>query len=112
MNLGNLEAFVISLEDLYGDPNHVNTTEQALTTLCQGNRDFIMYYAEFQCLIADINWNDMVKHAALHHDLCEELKDILSIQDLPKDWSCYVALIKRWDIQYCTCKAKTHYSSG
>jgi hypothetical protein len=38
-----------------------------------------MYYAEFQCLIADLNWNDTVKRMALHRGLCEELKDILSI---------------------------------
>jgi hypothetical protein len=33
MNLGNLEAFVTSLEEAYGDPDHVNTTEWALTKL-------------------------------------------------------------------------------
>jgi hypothetical protein len=48
---------------------------------------------------------------ALHRGLCEELKDILSIQDLPKDWFCYVMLMKKWDIQYHVCKAKTHHSS-
>jgi hypothetical protein len=32
---------------------------------------------------------------ALHCSLGEELKDILSTQDLPEDWSHYVILIKR-----------------
>jgi hypothetical protein len=49
---------------------------------------------------------------ALHRGLCEELKDILSTQDLPEDWSRYVALVKRRDMQYCTRKAETHRSSG
>jgi hypothetical protein len=54
----------------------------------------------------------MVKHAALHRGLCEELKDILSIQDLPEDWSHYVTLVKRQDMQYHACKAEAYYSSS
>jgi hypothetical protein len=112
MNLGNFEAFVTLLEEAYGDPDRVNTAERALAKLRQSNRDFVAYYAEFQCLIADLNWNDTAKRAALHHGLCEELKDILSTQDLPEDWSRYVVLVKRQDMQYRTCKAETHRSSG
>jgi hypothetical protein len=47
MNLGNLKAFVTLLEEAYGDPNCMNTAEWALAKLCQGNRDLVMYYAEF-----------------------------------------------------------------
>jgi hypothetical protein len=79
INLEHFEAFVTSLEEAYEDPNYLNTAEWALTKLCQGNQDFIAYYAEFQCLIADLNWNNMVKCIALHHSLSEDLKDILSI---------------------------------
>jgi hypothetical protein len=85
MNLANFEAFVTSLEEAYRDPDHINTAERVLAKLHQGNQDFIMYYAEFQRLIVDLNWNDTVKCMALHRGLCEELKDILSTQDLPED---------------------------
>jgi hypothetical protein len=85
VNLGNFEAFVTSVEEAYGDPDCVNTTKWALAKLHQGNWDFVVYYAEFQCLIADLNWNDAAKRMALHRGLCEELKDILSAQDLPED---------------------------
>jgi hypothetical protein len=37
VNLGNFEAFVASLEEAYGDPDHVNTAKQVLTKLHQGN---------------------------------------------------------------------------
>jgi hypothetical protein len=85
INLGNFEAFVTLLEEAYGYPDHINTAKQALAKLYQGNQGFVMYYGEFQCLIAHLNWNDMAKRMVLHHGLCEELKDILSIHDLPKD---------------------------
>jgi hypothetical protein len=112
VNLGDFKAFVTSLEEAYGDPDHVNTAERALAKLRQGNRDFVTYYAEFQRLIADLNWNDVAKRAALHRGLCEELKDILSTQDVPEDWSHYVALVKKRDMQYRVRKAETHRSSG
>jgi hypothetical protein len=111
VNLANFEAFVTSLEEAYGDPDRMNTAARALTKVRQGNRDFVTYYAKFQRLIADLNWNDTAKRAALHRGLCEELKDILSIQDLPEDWSCYVALMKKRDMQYRACKAEAHHSS-
>jgi hypothetical protein len=47
VNLKDFEAFVTSLEEAYRDPNHVNTAKRELAKLCQGNRDFIRYYAEF-----------------------------------------------------------------
>jgi hypothetical protein len=112
VNLENVEAFVTSLEEAYGDPNRINTTERVLAKLSQGNQDLVAYYAEFQCLIVDLNWNDAAKCMALHRGLCEELKDILSTQDLPEDWSHYVALVKRLDMQYHACKAEMHRSSG
>jgi hypothetical protein len=100
VNLDNFDAFVTSLEEAYGDPDHANTAEHALSKLRQGNRDFISYYAEFQRLVADLQWNDGTKRAALHRGLSEELKDILSTQDLREDWSGYIAHIKKRDMQF------------
>jgi hypothetical protein len=37
MNLENFEAFVTLLEEVYGDPDHVNTAEWALAKFRQGN---------------------------------------------------------------------------
>jgi hypothetical protein len=61
VNLENFEAFMTSLDEAYGDPDRVNTAERTLAKLHQGNRDFVMYYAEFQCFIADLDWNDAAK---------------------------------------------------
>jgi hypothetical protein len=36
VNLENVEALVTSLEEAYGDPDHVNTAEHALMKLGQG----------------------------------------------------------------------------
>jgi hypothetical protein len=112
MNLETFEVFVTSLGEAYGDPDHMNTAKWALSKLCQGSQDFVIYYAEFQPLIVDLIWNDTVKHTALYCGLSKELKDILSIQDIPKGWANYVVLMKKCDMQYCTCKAESHCSLG
>jgi hypothetical protein len=85
IDLDNFDAFITSLEGAYGDPDRANTVERALAKLRQGNCDFVSYYAEFQHLVADLQWNNAAKRAALHRGLSEELKDILSTQDLPED---------------------------
>jgi hypothetical protein len=100
VNLENFEAFLTSLDEAYGDPDCVNTAERTLAKLRQGNRDFVTYYMEFQHLIVDLDWNDAAKRAALHRGLSEELKDILSTQDLPEDWANYITVVKKRDMQY------------
>jgi hypothetical protein len=98
MNLKHFEAFVTCLEEAYGDPDHVNTAGHALNKLCQGNHDLVTYFAKFQCIVTNLNWNNGAKHATLYCSLSEDLKDILSNQDLPKDWNSSVALMKRHDM--------------
>jgi hypothetical protein len=98
VNLQNVEAFVTLLEEAYGDPIHMNTAEWALAKLCQGNRDFVAYYVEFQRLIVDLKWNHMMKHTAFYRGLSEEPKNILSTQTVPKEWSHYVAVVKKRDM--------------
>jgi hypothetical protein len=48
MNHENVEAFITSLEEAYGDPDHMNTAQHMLMKPGQGKQDFIAYYAEFQ----------------------------------------------------------------
>jgi hypothetical protein len=108
INLATFEDFVSTLKEAYGDPDWVSTTERGLAKLRQGNRDFVMYHAEFQCLVADVDWNDTTKWAAFHWGLCDELKDILSTQDIPEDWHKYIALVKERDSQFQAHKAELH----
>jgi hypothetical protein len=55
VNLETFGDFVTTLEESYGDPDRINTTERAIAKLRQGNRDFVTYYAEFRHLASDLN---------------------------------------------------------
>jgi hypothetical protein len=107
VNLETFGDFVTTLEESYGDPDHINTAERAIAKLRQGNRDFITYYAEFRRLASDLDWNNAAKRAAFHRGLCDEVKDILSTQDVPEDWNQYVALVKWRDQQFHARKAES-----
>jgi hypothetical protein len=108
INLATFEDFASTLEEAYSDPDQVSTTERGLAKLHQGNWDFVTYHAEFQCLVADVDCNDAAKWAAFHQGLCDELKDILSIQDIPEDWHEYIALVKKRDSQFRAYKAELY----
>jgi hypothetical protein len=107
VNLETFVDFVTTLEESYGDPDHINTAKRAIAKLRQRNRDFVTYYAEFRCLASDLHWNNAAKRAAFHRGLCDELKDILSTQDVPEDWYQYVALVKWRDQQFRARKAES-----
>jgi hypothetical protein len=85
MNLENFEAFVTWLEEAAGDPNYVNTTERALTKLCQGDRDVIALLRRVPTLNFRPQLQRYAKHEAWHRGLSEELKGILSTQDHPEE---------------------------
>jgi hypothetical protein len=100
INLATFEDFASTLEEAYGDPDRVSTAERGLAKLRQGNRDFVTYHAKFQRVVVDVDWNNTAKRAAFHRGLCDELKDILSTQDIPEDWHEYVTLVKKRDSQF------------
>jgi hypothetical protein len=108
INLATFEDVASTLKEAYGNPDRVSTTERGLAKLRQGNRDFVTYHAEFQRLVADVDWNDAAKQATFHWGLCDELKDILSTQDIPEDWHEYVTLVKKRDSQFRARKAELH----
>jgi hypothetical protein len=107
VNLETFGHFVTTLEESYGNPDHINTAERAIAKLRQRNQDFITYYAEFQRLASDLDWNNAAKRATFHRGLCDELKDILSTQDVLEDWNQYVALMEWRDQQFCARKAES-----
>ena len=54
VNLANLAALIVILDTAFGNPNRVAEAEFKLSTLQQGVREFILYYAEFQRYTADV----------------------------------------------------------
>jgi len=107
INLDNVAALITILENAFGDPDRAATAERQLNKLRQTNRELSLYYAEFQRLIAELEYNDAAKRNALRRGLSEELKDALSHNpNQPEDLQQFVNLCNRLDNQIRARKAE------
>jgi hypothetical protein len=63
--LDDIEALIKILEATFGDPDEVGMASGELDCLTQGNREFSIYYAKCQHLIAILDYDSKAKKAAL-----------------------------------------------
>jgi hypothetical protein len=86
------------LEAAFGDPDEVGMASGELDRLTQGNCEFSIYYAEFQRLMAILDYDSKAKKAALEQGLPKELQASLIYQtDEPKDFDKFVELCMKLD---------------
>lgn len=71
--------------------------EQELECLQQRNRDFSVYYEDFQHITTEPSWNTEVKQHALARGLSNKLKVNLVYMDVPEEFDQYVALLQLVD---------------
>jgi hypothetical protein len=65
ISLDDIEALIKILEAAFGDPDEVGIASWELDHLMQGNHEFSIYYAEFQRLMAILDYDSKAKKAAL-----------------------------------------------
>jgi hypothetical protein len=65
ISLEDVEALIKILEAAFADPDEVGTASGELDHLMQGNREFSIYYAEFQRLMAILDHHSKAKKATL-----------------------------------------------
>jgi hypothetical protein len=106
IGLGDLSAFIQLLEAAFGDPDRVATAESAMKEIKQKNREFSLYYAEFQVIAADLDWNPSALRNALRSGLSEEMKDSFIHTDMPDDLPAFVTLCQKRDNQIRQRKAE------
>jgi hypothetical protein len=75
-----VEALISILEAAFGDPDQVGTASAELDKLTQGNKEFSQYYAQFQRLMAILDYDSNAKKAALKRGLSRELQTSLIYQ--------------------------------
>jgi hypothetical protein len=98
ISLDDVEALIKILEAAFGDPDEVRMASEELDCLTQGNCEFIIYYAEFQRLIAILDYDSKAKKAALKRGLSKELQASLGYQtDEPEDFDKFVELCMKLD---------------
>jgi hypothetical protein len=98
ISLDDVEALIKILEAAFGDPDEVGMASGELDRLMQGNREFSIYYAEFQRLMAILDYDSKAKKAALKRGLSKELQASLVYQtDEPEDFDKFLELCMKLD---------------
>jgi hypothetical protein len=90
IRLENLPAFIQLLEAAFGDPDRVATAERTMREIKQKNREFSQYYAEFQVIAADLDWNPSALRNTLWMGSSEEMKDSFTYSDMPEELPAFV----------------------
>jgi len=99
IGLEDLPAFIQLLEAAFGDPDRVATAERKMREIKQKNREFSQYYAEFQVIAADLDWNPSALRNALRMGLSEEMKDSFTYSDMPEELPAFVTVCQKRDNQ-------------
>jgi hypothetical protein len=112
IKLDNVEALISILEAAFGDPAQVGTTSAELNKVTQGNKEFSQYYAEFQYLMAILQYDSNTKKATLKYGLSRELQKSLVYQAKePQDFAKFVNLCMQLDYQIGAHAMATKYQT-
>jgi hypothetical protein len=106
VGLEDIPAFVQLLEAAFGDPDRVATAEQNMMEIKQKNRQLSQYYAGFQVIAADLDWNPSALRNDLRSGLSEEMKDSFIHTDMPDELPAFVTLCQKRDDQIRQRKAE------
>jgi hypothetical protein len=98
ISLDDVEALMKISEAAFGDPDEVGIASGELDCLTQGNCEFSIYYAEFQRLMAILDYDSKAKKAALKRGLSKELQaSLIYHTDEPKDFDNLIELCMKLD---------------
>jgi len=99
IGLEDLPALIQLLEAAFGGPDRVGTAERKIQEIKQKNREFSQYYAEFQVIAVDLDWNPSALRNALRIGLSEEIKDSFTYSDIPEELPAFVTICQKRDNQ-------------
>jgi hypothetical protein len=67
--------------------------------ITQQDREFCQYYAEFEVIAADLDWNPLSLRNALRVGLSEEMKDFFTCSDIPEELPAFMTVCQKRDNQ-------------
>jgi hypothetical protein len=106
IGLEDLPAFIQHLEAAFRDPDQVATAERNMMEIKHKNREFFQYYAEFQVIAADLDWNPSALRNALSSGLSEQMKHSFIHTDMQDELPAFVTLCQKGDNQIRQRKAE------
>jgi len=108
IGLEDLPAFIQLVKAAFGDPNCIAATNRKMWEMKQLHSEFFQYYAEFQVITPDLDWNPSALSNALGMRLFKEMNNWFTYRDMPEELHVLVMVCQKWDnyiLQRCGEKA-------
>jgi hypothetical protein len=99
IGLEDLPAFIQLLEAAFGKPNQVATAKRKMRKINPMNCEFSQYYAEFQVIGGDLDWNPSVVRNVLRMGLSEKMKHSFTYSDRPEELPAFVMACQKGENQ-------------
>jgi hypothetical protein len=95
IGLEDLPVCIQLLEADFGDSDWIATVKRKMREIKQQNREFSLYYAEFQVIAADLDFNPAALWNTLRIGLSEEMKDSFPSCDMPEELPALVTVFQK-----------------
>ena len=104
--LSDVDELIQVLQNAFADPDAAATAREKLHSLKKGNKEFSSYFAEFQMLIAELDWDQNAKMDALREGLSIELHEKMIGLPPPANFAALAALCQQLDSQIRAVEAR------
>jgi hypothetical protein len=95
-----------TIEKVYRDPDCCTTALQEFRKLYQGNRDFNSFWAEFQCLAAEVDYSPETLIDELYNKVSVDLEYAIITETDPVDVYTLARKCQQYDINIQRLKAR------
>jgi hypothetical protein len=99
IGLDDLPGLIQHLEAAFGDTDRVATAERKMREIKQKNCKIFPYYAEFQIIAADLDWNPSPVRNALRMGLSEEMKYSFTYSNMAEELPAFVTVCQKRENQ-------------
>lgn len=92
IGLEDLTLFRQLLEAAFGDPYRVATMERKMREIKPKTCELSQYYAQFQLIATDLDWNSSALRNALRMGLSEQMTDSFTYSDIPEKLPAFLKI--------------------
>jgi hypothetical protein len=94
-----LQACIQLLEAAFEDPEWVATVERKMREISPKHSEFSQFYAEFEAIAADLDWNPSALRNTLRMELAEEIQHSMTYSDIPEELPAFITVCQTRDFQ-------------
>jgi len=99
IRLDDLPACIQLVAAALGDHYQVATAKRKMQDIKRNNWEFSQYYAQFQVIPADLDWNTSAIISALRIGLSEGMKHCFTYTNMPEEHPAFMTVFQIRDIQ-------------